>query len=132
MSEQNNEVVLVVGSKIKDVVREHDLQSSGELVEAVSKKVREMLEEEDLLDEGGLRLSSLPGAGCSAPLQFGMELDVAPEPGDIVLEGQGIRIFMDPTSAWSLDGLKVDYVTNPHMGEGFAFQHPRGPSGRSC
>jgi histone H3/H4 len=39
-----NEVVLVVGSKIKDVVREQDLQSSGELVEAVSKKVREMLE----------------------------------------------------------------------------------------
>lgn len=43
MSENNKDVVLVVGSKIKDVVREHDLQSSGELVEAVSKKVHEML-----------------------------------------------------------------------------------------
>lgn len=43
MTENNSGVVLVVGSKIKDVVREHNLQSSGELVEAVSLKVHEML-----------------------------------------------------------------------------------------
>ena len=43
MTENNSGVVLVVGSKIKDVVREHNLQSSGELVEAVSTKVHEML-----------------------------------------------------------------------------------------
>jgi iron-sulfur cluster assembly accessory protein len=95
-------------------------------------KVREMLEEEDLLEEGGLRISAHSGAGCSAPLQFGLTMDVRPEAGDIVLEGQGIRIFMDPDSAWSLDGLRVDYVDAPHLGEGFAFQHPRGRSGRSC
>lgn len=95
-------------------------------------KVREMLEEEALLEEGGIRISALSGAGCSAPMQFGMVMEVAPGRNDVVLSGAGIRIFMDPTSAWSLDGLRVDWVSNPEMGEGFAFTHPRGSARRSC
>jgi histone H3/H4 len=35
--------VLTVGSKIKSVIKEHDLRSDGALVEAVSDKVHEML-----------------------------------------------------------------------------------------
>jgi len=44
MSKKNREVVLVVGSKVKDVVKESGLQSSGELIEAVSNKVYDMIE----------------------------------------------------------------------------------------
>jgi len=95
-------------------------------------KVREMLEEEDLVEGGGLRLSARLGAGCSAPLHFGMVLEVEPEPDDVVLSGEGIRLFLDPRSAWSLDGLQVDYVSSPGMEEGFAFRHPRGTGGRAC
>ncbi len=95
-------------------------------------KVREMLEEEELLEEGGLRISGHTGAGCSAPMQFGLILEEFPESDDIVMEGAGIRIFMDPTSAWGLDGLQVDYLDSPGMGEGFAFRHPRGAGGRAC
>lgn len=98
---------------------------------AALEKVREMLEEEDLLEEGGLRLSARPGAGCSAPTRFGMVLDADADPDDVVLEGNGIRIFMDPNSAWSLDGLMVDYTYSPTMGEGFSFQLSGG-GGRSC
>lgn len=36
--------VVVVGSKVKDVVREAGLRSDGELVQAISDKVHEMLE----------------------------------------------------------------------------------------
>jgi len=99
---------------------------------AALEKVREMLEEEDLLEEGGLRLSARLGAGCSAPTRYGMVLDVESEPDDLVLEGNGIRIFLDPTSAWSLDGLLVDYTDSPVMGEGFTFQRTRGLQGPSC
>ncbi len=37
--------IVVVGSKIKEVVREAELRSDGELVQAVSEKVHAMLEE---------------------------------------------------------------------------------------
>jgi iron-sulfur cluster assembly protein len=99
---------------------------------AALEQIRDMLEEEDLLEEGGLRLSARSGAGCSAPLQFGMILETAPDPEDVVLLAEGIRIFLDPSSAWALDGLRVDYVDSPLMGSGFAFQHPRGAGGRAC
>lgn len=95
-------------------------------------QIREMLTEEDLLEEGGLRLTAHTGAGCSAPLQFGMVLEMAPEDDDLVLQGPGLRIFMDPESAWALDGLQVDWVDSPTLGEGFAFRHPRGMTGRAC
>lgn len=94
--------------------------------------VREMIEEADLSPEGGLRLSAHTGAGCSAPLQYGMTLEEAPEDDDTVLSSDGVRLFLDPESAWILDGLQVDYVTSSPMGEGFAFRHPDGSSGRSC
>ncbi len=91
-----------------------------------------MLEEEGLLDEGGLRITATFGAGCSTPLRFGLILEEWPEHDDIVLEGKGIRLFLDPRSAWSLDGLVIDYVDAPGMGAGFTFRHPRGAPGRAC
>lgn len=41
---KKRDVVLVVGSKVKEVVKENNCQSSGELVEAVSEKVYELVE----------------------------------------------------------------------------------------
>ncbi len=35
--------ILIVGSKMKDVVKKHGCMSSGELIEAVSAKVHELL-----------------------------------------------------------------------------------------
>ena len=103
-----------------------------ELAPGAVAEIRRMLEEEDLEEEGGLRIRARSGAGCSAPLQFGLFLEAFPEEDDVVLSGKGIRIFMDPTSAWSLDGLFIDWVDDPEHGEGFAFRHPRGAGGRSC
>lgn len=42
-NQENRDVVLVVGSKIKDVVRDMGCQSSGELVQAVSDKVYDLV-----------------------------------------------------------------------------------------
>jgi len=100
--------------------------------EAALERIVEMLTEEGLLEEGGLRLSARLGAGCTSPLGFDMVMDVEPEPDDLVLSGAGIRLFLSPRDAWSLDGLHVDYVSLPGMGEGFAFRHPRGAGGRAC
>lgn len=94
--------------------------------------VREMIREAGLGEEGGLRLTARPGAGCSAPLRYGMFLEEAPEDDDTVLRAGGVRLFLDPESAWVLDGLFVDYVSSSPMGEGFAFRHPNGRRGRAC
>lgn len=94
--------------------------------------VRDMFEEEGLPEEGGLRLTAGTGAGCSAPLQYGMVLEPEPDDNDRVLEFGGVRLFLDPESAWVLDGLIVDYVTSSPMGEGFAFRHGKACDGPSC
>lgn len=94
--------------------------------------VREMILDAGLDGEGGVRLSARTGAGCSAPLQYRMVLEEAPADDDTVLSSDGVRIFLDPESAWILDGLFVDYVSSSPMGEGFAFRHPNGPGGRAC
>jgi iron-sulfur cluster assembly accessory protein len=103
-----------------------------ELSQAAVERIREMLEEEDLVEEGGLRIAARTGAGCSAPMLFNLVLEAEAREDDVVLEGPGIRLFMDPVSAWSLDGLAVDWVDAPGLGEGFAFRHPRGAGGRAC
>ncbi len=40
----NREAILVVGSKVKEVVKGNDMQSSGELIEAISNRVHELVE----------------------------------------------------------------------------------------
>ncbi len=107
-------------------------QTRIHVTDAALDAMREMISEAELPEAGGLRLSARTGAGCSAPLKYGMTLEPTPEAGDRILESRGVRIFMDPESAWVLDGLVVDYVTSSPMGEGFAFHHPRGPGGRAC
>ncbi|TVR64824.1 MAG: iron-sulfur cluster assembly accessory protein [Gemmatimonadales bacterium] len=102
------------------------------LTASALERIREMLAEEDLLEEGGLRITMKPGAGCSGTPRFGMVMEVEPDDDDTVLEADGVRIFLDPTSAWALDGLRLDWVDSPTMGSGFAFQHPRGRGGRAC
>jgi len=126
----------------QDVIAQDDDSSSEsepvippprlELSQAAVERIREMLEEENLVEEGGLRIAARTGAGCSAPMLFNLVLEAAAREDDVVLEGPGIRLFMDPVSAWSLDGLAVDWVDAPGLGEGFAFRHPRGAGGRAC
>lgn len=103
-----------------------------QLTPSALEEIGEMLAEAGVEEEGGLRLTARTGAGCSAPLQYGMFLEEAPEAGDVVVTAGDVRIFLSPQDAWSLDGLLVDYVSSPHLGEGFAFRHPNGPHGRSC
>lgn len=103
-----------------------------QLTPSALEEIGEMLAEAGVEEEGGLRLTARTGAGCSAPLQYGMFLEEAPEADDVVITAGDVRIFLSPQDAWSLDGLLVDYVSSPHLGEGFAFRHPNGPHGRSC
>ena len=102
------------------------------LTAAALDEIREMIADADLGPEGGLRLTARTGAGCSAPLGYGMFLEPGARPDDVVLSGNGVRIFLGPGDAWALDGLFIDYVSSPELGDGFAFRHPRGSGGPRC
>lgn len=90
-------------------------------------RVKVLLQREKRPDPAGLRVSVV-GGGCSG-LQYSLELDDAPREDDAVYDYEGVRVFVDPTSAPYLSGMSVDYVDGLH-GAGFKFTNPN--ADRTC
>ena len=90
-------------------------------------RVKVLLQREKRLEPAGLRVSVV-GGGCSG-LQYSLELDDAARADDEVYEYDGVRVFVDPTSAPYLSGMTVDYVDGLH-GAGFKFTNPN--ADRTC
>lgn len=69
----------------------------------------------------GIRLG-VKTSGCSG-MAYTLEFvdDVLPE--DLVFEGFGVKVFVDPKSHVYLDGTQLDY-TKEGLQEGFKFQNP--------
>lgn len=70
------------------------------------------------------------GGGCSG-LQYGMAFQEAPEAGDTVVNSDGIRLLMDPTSLMYLRGASIDYVDSL-IGGGFQIDNPNAASSCGC
>ena len=51
------------------------------------------------------------GGGCSG-MQYGMRFEEAPQEFDKVVEVDGVRLVIDPTSMMYLQGAVIDYVDN--------------------
>ena len=70
----------------------------------------------------GVRLG-VKTTGCSG-LAYKLEYvdEVAPE--DIVFEGHGVKVLVEPKSFAYLDGTELDYVREG-LNEGFRFNNPR-------
>lgn len=77
----------------------------------------------------GLRVSVTDG-GCSG---FSYKLDFAREgkPGDLVLESDNLRVFVDSTSAPYLKGMTIDYAASLYGG-GFKFINPNASATCGC
>ena len=98
---------------------------------AALSKVREFIAaEKDLPAESvGLRIGVLPG-GCSG-FKYEMSVDESRADDDIVVDMDGVRVFVDPFSAQYLNGVKVDYVSTMQS-QGFAFENPNATGGCGC
>lgn len=77
----------------------------------------------------GLRVF-VSGGGCSG-MQYGMALEAEARPYDHVVERDGVKMFIDPTSMMYLAGSVVDYEDNL-MGGGFRIDNPNAVSTCGC
>jgi iron-sulfur cluster assembly accessory protein len=92
-------------------------------------EVRRYIEEQGAAEQAGLRVGVLPG-GCSG-FQYGLNIEDEPGEDDMVLESQGIRLFVDPFSLQYLEGCEIDYVST-FQGSGFTFNNPNASGGCGC
>ncbi|HEX9727429.1 MAG TPA: iron-sulfur cluster assembly accessory protein [Gemmatimonadales bacterium] len=100
------------------------------LTEEAATQIRTFMDAEQVpLDEGGLRVSVLPG-GCSG-FKYGLNIEETPAEDDIVLELQGVRLFVDAFSAQYLDGITIGHHSST-MGTGFTFENPNATGGCGC
>lgn len=98
------------------------------LTEAAAGMVRNLLVQKNVPDYG-LRVF-VSGGGCSG-LQYGMALEEEARPYDHVIESDGVKVFIDPTSMMYLTGASIDYEDNL-MGGGFRIDNPNAVSSCGC
>lgn len=70
------------------------------------------------------------GGGCSG-LQYGMAFEKEPQDYDTVVEVEGVRLVIDPTSIIYLKGATIDFVDSL-MGGGFRIENPNAVSSCGC
>jgi iron-sulfur cluster assembly protein len=92
-------------------------------------EVRRYIDENGAGETAGLRVGVLPG-GCSG-FQYGLNIEDEPAEDDLVLDSNGLRLFVDPFSMQYLDGVEIDYVTT-FQGSGFTFNTPNASGGCGC
>ena len=77
----------------------------------------------------GLRIMVQSG-GC-AGLKYVMGLERERRDGDVVVDQDGVKLYIDPTSQNLAAGMVVDFVTGLDS-SGFVFDNPNAKSRCSC
>ncbi len=77
----------------------------------------------------GLRIMVESG-GC-AGYKYMMGLVAGSEPGDVVIERDGIKVFVDASSVSLLHGTTLDFTVSLE-GSGFTFENPNAARSCSC
>ena len=98
------------------------------LTEKAVQQVKALLARENL-DGYGLRVAVSSG-GCSG-FSYGLDFDKEEKPGDVVLEVDGLKVYMNESSAKHLKGTTIDYASGL-QGTGFKFINPNATSTCGC
>lgn len=98
------------------------------LTSTAAEKLGGIMEQKGMRDTHGLRIF-VKGGGCGG-MQYGMTFDAARD-GDEVYEQHGMRIMVDSTSLFYVEGASIDYVDNL-MGGGFHIENPQATSSCGC
>ncbi len=93
------------------------------------KMVRLTRDEEKMDPDAGLRVA-VRGGGCSG-FEYALDFDTQARPTDIVIEYDGLQVFVDPVSGRYLQGTIIDYVMGM-TGTGFKFHNPKAVGTCGC
>jgi iron-sulfur cluster assembly accessory protein len=108
-------------------IKEELTQSQITLTERAASELKGMLVENK--KEGAALRVWVAGGGCSG-LSYGMAIDDGePEEGDVIMNDQDIRIFVDGLSLKYMAGSVVEFVDDT-LGGGFKIENPNAV--RSC
>jgi len=99
------------------------------LTSTAAAEVRRYIDEQGAAESAGLRVGVLPG-GCSG-FQYGLNIEDEAGEDDMILESQGVRLFVDPFSLQYLQGTEIDFVST-FQGSGFTFNNPNASGGCGC
>ncbi|KXK23136.1 MAG: iron-sulfur cluster assembly accessory protein [Chloroflexi bacterium OLB15] len=95
---------------------------------AAQQMIKTLLEQRNIPDHA-LRVF-VSGGGCSG-MQYGMAFEQSPRDFDTVVDIQGVRLLIDPTSLMYLQGASIDYIDSL-MGGGFRIENPNAVSSCGC
>ncbi len=98
------------------------------ITENAAAKVKNLLKEKEA-EQGALRVF-VAGGGCSG-YQYGMAIAKEQEEDDLIIEQEGVRLFVDPESAPLLKGAEIDYVEDV-MKSGFTIFNPNAVKSCAC
>jgi len=104
---------------------ETKLSMSPEAIE----EVRRLIAENNLPETAGVRVG-VRGGGCSG-FTYTLNFDKKEASGDVVMEFDGVRLFVDPKSLLYLSGTTLEY-TSGLQGKGFQFVNPNASSTCGC
>ncbi len=105
-----------------------DISPALDVTSSAAATVRTLLEQRNIPNHV-LRVF-VQGGGCSG-MQYGMTFEAAPESYDTVVEVDGARFVIDPTSMEYLRGATIDFVDSL-MGGGFRIDNPNAASSCGC
>jgi iron-sulfur cluster assembly protein len=98
------------------------------LTPSAAEKLSGIMSQKGMDESHGLRVF-VKGGGCGG-MQYGMTFDQKRD-GDEIWEQHGLRVLVDSTSLFYIDGASIDYVDNL-MGGGFHIENPQAVSGCGC
>ncbi len=100
------------------------------LTPQAAEQVRKVFEAEKATAEtAGLRVGVMPG-GCSG-FKYALNIEDAPSEDDVVIESEGVRLFVDSFSGQYLNGVTIDYTVTMQS-SGFTFDNPNATGGCGC
>jgi iron-sulfur cluster assembly protein len=92
-------------------------------------EVKKIKASNNIADDFGLRLG-VKGGGCSG-MSYTLGFDGTSRDTDLVLDAEGVRIFIDAKSMFYLMGMTLDF-SDGLMGKGFTFNNPNATKTCGC
>ncbi len=92
-------------------------------------KIQELFAQRGLDNTHALRVF-VAGGGCSG-MQYGMAFEGNPQATDMLIEAEGVKLVVDPTSLMYVQGAVIDFV-DALVGGGFRIDNPNAASSCGC